>query len=451
MSTPHHRRVAALLVVPVLAALGIVATQPAVASTAPVATTLTKKLVIPGSDLPNSHRGQYQWLGQASQVALWPAKDVYYRDQVYWGRLERVKGQYDFRWIEDGLRRAGETKSKFGFRVMAYCPGCWMESRTDKVNFPDVTPSFLPLQAGTKIPDWNNEAFLSSWESLMAELGRRYGNDPRLGYVDVGGYGKYGEWWVDPSTVKITEANGLRVVQAVNRAFPTKHVLLNTMTAVDFTLKALATNPRLGLRTDSLGARNMNSMLAVDTRLQSVWRTRPFFTEWATNGEPVLGRDQVKQFHVSTTSSGNMRLGYAAMTPTQQGAYRDAMRSSGYRYSVSSVKVGALTRGTRIPITVTMANTGVAPTYDAWSVQFRLTDALGRRAWTKALTVDLKKHLPGTRTYTTYVTVPTTLSRTMYTASLGVADAQRYSPDMYLANSLRRADGSYTLGSLPVG
>jgi hypothetical protein len=326
-----------------------------------------------------------------------------------------------------------------------------MESRTDKVAFPPVTPSWLPLQTGTKVPSWNNEAFLSAWERLMAALGAKYGNDKRLGYVDLGGYGKYGEWWVDTGTEKITQANALRMVAAVNKAFPAKTVLYNTMTSVDLTLKALASNPRMGLRTDSLGATNMNSMAAVDTRLQSMWKTRPFFTEWATTGSPTLGRDQVRQFHLSTVSSGNLRVPFDAMATVQKAAYQDAVLSSGYRYSVTAVTVGALKRGTRIPITVTINNTGVAPTYDGWRVYVRLTDSAGHRAWTSTQAIDLRKHLPGKRTYTTYVTVPTVLTGGSYTISLGVNDAAAYSSEMYLANGLRRADGSYTLGTAVVG
>ena len=79
----------------------------------------------------------------------------------------------------------------------------------------------------------------------------------------------------------------------------------------------------------------------MDTRLQSMWKTRPVFTEWAGNGEPVAGRDQVKKFHLSTLSSGNLRLTYDAMTATQKTAYQDAIRSSGYRYYMSKVTIGA--------------------------------------------------------------------------------------------------------------
>ena len=292
-----------------------------------------------------------------------------------------------------------------------------------------MLPSYVPLVKG--VPNWNSEAFLSGYERLMAALGAKYANDPRLGYVDVGGYGKFGEWWVGKDDLHITEANGLRLVRAVNKAFPKKIILFNTMQSVDFTLKALATNPRMGMRTDSLGAKNMYSMAAVDTRLQSFWKTRPFFTEWATSGDPVAAAAQVKQFHLSTISSGNLRLAYSSMTSTQQAAYRATIRSSGYRYYLSKVTMKPLVRGTTVPVTVTMSNLGVAPTYEDWNVHLRLTDANGKRIWTKYLWVDLKKVLPGTQSITSKVTVPSTLPRGTYTASLAVVDKEGYSrPDV---------------------
>ena len=148
MSTPLRRRAVAAFAALATVLVGLVATQPADAASAS-AVTFSKSRLSPSTDLANPHRGQYRWLGSAPSPSTWPARDIYYRDQVYWGRLEPSKGVYDFTWIEDGLRRAGETKGKFGFRVMAYCPGCWMNSRAD---FPKVTPSYLPLQSGHRHP-----------------------------------------------------------------------------------------------------------------------------------------------------------------------------------------------------------------------------------------------------------------------------------------------------------
>ena len=411
----------------------------------------------------------------------WPSPDLYYRDQVYWGKLERQKDAYDFSVIEAGLKNAAAARGKFGFRVVAYCPSCWMEFRADRASFPPVTPPYLPVQAGTATfhdpadpdgagpaadpagwwisaaPDWNNETFLARWEALWTALGNRYANDPRLGYIDVGGYGKYGEWWVDGAALHITEANGLRMIKAVTSAFPTKHVLFPTMQSVAFTMKAIQANPNLGIRTDSLGCPNMYSMVTAPpdygttvNPLSEVWKTRPFFSEWGTTGDPVVGAGQVTKWHVSTTSSRNMRLMYSDMTPAQKTAFANATANAGYRYALTRLSVGAVRPGQKVSVSLALKNSGSAPTYDPWTVQLRLTNAAGRLAATIPLDVDLRKLLPGSATYLRSVTAPAGLPAGTYTASIAVVDPSSYLAPMALANTSRLADGSYRLGRVGV-
>ncbi len=474
MYASARRRLAAVSIA--LAATTAVAVAPLVAAdtasadptpSSVVAGPATFQPTVLGSGAPeaaNSLRGQYRWMGYASQPASWPAPDLYYRDQTYWGRLERTKGVYDFSYIENGLKAAAAAKGKFGFRVVSYCPGCWMELREDQASFPPVTPTYLPVQPGTgtiygpnkrlisTAPDWNNEAFLSRWEALWVELGKRYANDPRLGYVDVGGYGKYGEWWVDGAALHITDANGQRMISAVAKAFPNKHVLINTMSPVAFTMAAINANPNLGIRTDSLGCPNMYSMVTDpnDTRLSEVWKTRPFFSEWGTTGDPVVGAEQVSTWHVSTTSSQNMRLTYDAMTLTQKAAYRQATSNAGYRYSLSRLSVGAVSPGQKVAVSLALKNSGSAPTYDPWTVELRLTDSAGRLAARLPLSVDLRKQLPGSQTYLRTVTAPAGLATGTYTVSVAVVDPSAYLAPMALANTSRLSDGSYRLGRVGV-
>ncbi len=461
----------------------LVLAGPASADTAPAVVAVGPATFLPTVLAPTAHqpanslRGQYRWMGYDSQVTGWPTPDLYYRDQVYWGKLERQQGVYDFSVIDAGLKNAAAVGGKFGFRVFSYCPACWMERRTDHASFPPVTPTYLPVQPGTAswydppdpdgagpledppgwsisaAPDWNNETFLARWEALWSELGKRYADDPRLGYVDVGGYGKYGEWWVDGAAVHITEANGLRMVKAVASAFPNKHVMFPTMQTVAFTMKAINANPNLGIRTDSLGCPNMYSMVTAApdygttvNPLSEVWKTRPFFSEWGTTGDPVAGATQVTQWHVSTTSSENMRLKYGAMTTAQKAAFLTATSNAGYRYAVTRLTVGAVRPGRMVPVTLSLKNTGSAPTYDPWTVQLRLTDAAGHLAAALPVSVDLRKVLPGSATFLRTVTAPAGLPTGTYTASIAVVDPSGYLAPMALANTSRLGDGSYRLG-----
>ena len=396
-----------------------------------------------GADLPNPLRGQDRWIGAEPTPSTVTSHDVYYRDQVYWGRIEPADNAWDFTWLDAGLAEAGARGGKFGFRVMAYCPGCWMNTRSD---LPAVTPSFVPRQAGSDIPDWNSAGFLGQWRELMAELGRRYGDDPRLGYVDVGGYGAYGEWHVGEGA-RVSDVNGLAIVDAVARAFPTKHVLINTMTAPDFTLEALAAHRNLGIRTDSLGCPDMYSMVPTDGRLQKVWRTRPFFSEWCTRADPVLGAEQVRRFHVSALSSGNMPWTHDDLTGTQRSAYATALATAGYRIRLRSLTLPrSVAARSRMAVRTSWVNTGSAPTYDRWDVRLSLV----RRG--RSVSVPLGRQLRGlvdTSRRRTSVRLPA-MRPGRYEVLVSVVDPTGYSRPMYLANAGRTADGSYRVGSVKV-
>ncbi len=398
-----------------------------------------------GADLPNPLRGQYRWLGAEPTPTTVTSNDVYYRDQVYWGRLESSDNAWDFTQIEAGLADAGSRGGKFGFRVMAYCPGCWMESRSD---LPPVTPSFIPRQQGGYIPDWNSPAFQSQWKELMTELGRRYGDDPRLGYVDVGGYGSYGEWHVNDGD-RISDRAGLAVVKAVTSAFPTKHVLINTMTPVPFTLKALRANRNLGLRTDALGCPDMYSTVAIDERLQKVWRTRPFFSEWCTRGDPVLGAQQARRFHISTLSSGNMPWSLASLSAKQRSKYAKALATAGYRIRARSVRLpDRFAAGSKVTVKTSWMNQGTAPTYDTWDVRLTFVHAATGTSVVTSLGHPLKG-LMGKKVRR--ATIRTSgLARGRHKVFLSVVDPSGYSAPMHLANAGRTAAGAYRVGVVKV-
>jgi hypothetical protein len=391
-------------------------------------------------EIANPMRGQYEWLGQAPSPAGFPVKDVYYRDTVSWSRIEPQPGVYDFSLFDEGLARAHELGGRFGFRVMASCPGCWLDS----------TPTWLPRQPGSDQPDYNSEVFLSAWERLMAEIGRRYAGDPALGWVDVGGYGAWGEWHVLDGA-EITVPNAVRLMTAVLDAFSTQHVIINAMVP-KYVDAAMALSPRIGLRVDCLGEFNMFSLLPTSPVLQERWRTAPVLSEWCLTPatSTVLGAQQVRQFHISQVSSPNGRIAdLVASDPASAAGLVDAAKSSGYRYVPTKLRLPRkLPRTGSFSVTSLWRNDGSAPTYDDWRVTVQLRKR-GQVVRTADLGVDLRTVLPGTSKVRTTLGLGR-LRPGAYSVWLTVTDPAGYLAPMNLAVDGGR-DGAYPMGKVRVG
>jgi hypothetical protein len=405
-------------------------------------TVLLRSQAVPLSapEIPNPMRGQYEWLGSSTVPAGFPAKDVYYRDQVAWKRIEPSPGVYDFSLFDQGIDRARQLGGRFGFRVMAWCPGCWL----------DATPDWLPRQPGTDIPAWDDEAFLGAWDRLMAELGKRYADEPALGWVDVGGYGAWGEWHNNHQGGEITVDNALRVMRAVLAAFPAEHVILNAMEP-KYVLAGVAMSPRLGLRADCLGEYNMFSAIPTHPDLQERWKTQPVLSEWCSTLETNTGRgaDQVRRYHISQVASPNDGVrGWVNQNAEAAAGLVDAAKSSGYRYVPVAVRVPRkLPRTGHFAVRTTWRNDGSAPTYDDWRVTVQLRKG-GQVRRTADFGVDLRTVLPGTHKVRATLDLGT-LRPGAYSVWITVTDPAGYLAPMNLAVDGAR-DGAYPMGKVRV-
>ncbi len=416
--------------------------EPTARQTAKQSTVALHARAIPLSapEIPNPMRGQYEWLGAQTLPAGFPAKDVYYRDQVAWSRIEPSPGVYDFTAFDTGLARARVLGGRFGFRVMASCPYCWV----------DATPSWLPRQAGSTEPDWDNEALLSAWDRLMAELGRRYAANPALGWVDVGGYGAWGEWHVLDGA-EISVPNAIRMMRAVLDNFPTQHVILNAMIP-KYVDAGMALSPRMGLRVDCLGEYNMFSLIPTSPVLQERWKTAPVLSEWCGTAatSTTLGALQVRQFHISQVARPNDNVAAVVNAdPAAAAGLVDAAKSSGYRYVLNKIRLPSpLPKRGAFDVTSVWRNDGSAPTYDDWEVSVQLRKR-GKVVRSAELGVDLRSILPGS------VKLGTSLSfgkvpPGSYSLWVTVTDPVGYLAPMNLAID-GRDGGAYQIGKVRVG
>ncbi len=443
----------------------------------------------------NPTTGQYLWFPDSHPEGVLNgtgATDSYVR--YTWRQLESTQGEYDFSQIDKELAKAKARGGKFSFRVMAVCEGCEGNSLPDDVNALPSTRSVDARGSSLRVPDWNDPAFLGRWEALMSALGDRYRDDPRLGMVDVGGYGNWGEghnWPYEasyPGPRGQTEASVEsmnRIAMAVVHAFPDKFVSINPpFMRVDGEFSAdkswqllkqvLQSSDKVGLRNDCLGGGSVQESaldlmnqaqkqavaegVEVKNRPLDRWRIAPVVTEWCNNITPgesdgsfVQGSKQVTRLHVSRLSNGNFAGDISEHSPRERAAFARATEKAGYKLALDSAVVKAVPdtdHPGKVQVHATWVNKGVAPTYQPWQVTYVVRDSSGAVVAEHKSNLQLNQLLGGgsAQIDTVTLTAETKLKGKLSLHVL-VEDPTGYYAPMRLAAGVRAQDGSYLLGN----
>ena len=419
------------------------------------------------AEIPNDMRGQYLWNGSPGQPFGWPTPDVYYRDEIHWNQIETSPGVYNFSIFDQGLSKAQAQGGKFGFRITAFNPG-----------FGNDLPSWTPLDPNNtdglgseKMPEWNNtspQGFLADYTQMMSalanhmtSLGVKFADDPRLGFIDMGGYGNNGEWhiYMQNGGTPITEANMDTLMKDEMNDFPHKILLAqavypNQQFLADAMTFSAQMGIKVGVRFDNLGTSdpgNGNIIAQVPSALTE-WMTAPIVTEWSggtPSNEFSTGLSQVNKYHISLLSSDNYPS--PAADPANLAL---ADKTSGYRYQLDKASLPSqLTPGGSFSLSSNWENVNVAPTYEPWNVQFELRNASGQVGWTGTSSLNLDKLLPTNGTpdqVTDLFTIPSSVTAGTYTLAISVVDPSNYLAPMNLADQGRTSNGAYPLGSVTV-
>lgn len=514
----------------------------AAANNAPPSATVTNQQLAAGqpapfnkTDLVNPMRGQYLWGGttkwgsntgtvfpssanQGYQTGqYWPGTDVSYF-RFTWAEVQPTQTDFSFARIEQELAAAAARGQKMGFRVMAADSCCSPLSSARA-----IMPDWLTTQGVNQwiynangeiatVPDWNNSRYLSAMTTLISKLGEKFDGDDRVAFVDMLGYGNFGEWHSYPMNseypringgqTEISEPNVKLLVDANLRAFSKTRLL--SLTPNTYALELALARTDVGIRIDCLGAAGAGGawvrMMSVPASLTR-WKTAPIVSEWCnsnyTTAEEVpsgsqyqfirndigkdlyqVGRAQVARWHVSLLSSGNFP--YASdggvMDSQQWDDFAMANKTSGYRYTLSTPGLAAnVARGSSLPVTISWTNLAVAASYDPWQIwlELRPHGASYAASWVQS-GFDLRTlvapdagignaPLSANSSYTDQLAVPPGLATGQYDVVVqvkgaGMAPAVSKMPVGYYQNLRMKldsaltqtSDGGYILGTVGV-
>jgi hypothetical protein len=411
-------------------------------------------------ELMNPMRGYYA-KGRSEMIPQ-PEPPYDYYARFSWRDLEPTRDTYNFAPIDTEINYAlsrGGNGARFHFRVR-----CMTSATSGLILVPDYLRNLMEKgwyhTNNTYIPDWNDSDFISRAQALMNALGTRYNNDPRIGYVDIGFYGLYGEWhmyqvpYPSPTGATLpTTATKRALVDLHRMAFPNKYVLMLTDDLEALTY-AMSVSTTIGVRVDSLGNSCCMNTSILAPALER-WKIAPFVTEFFGPGNttPSIALSQVQQYHVSAVSNGNIDAWNTWSTADQQ-TLLEVGKRAGYRYEMQELTIPSpLTAGQSAAVTSRWRNAGVAPIYEPFNVMLQLrTTQSTAPVFQQQLSVPLRTLLPSTATtsYSDTITVPANLTPGTYTVAVAVLDPSGYRRPLKLAIQGRQSDGSYSLGTITV-
>jgi hypothetical protein len=432
-----------------------------------------------------------------------PRLDAYYRfSYTDIAAFSGAPETYDFSVFDKKINDAIGNKQKFSFGIMQMCGAC------SQVQVVEGAKLFYPLYLhnqmqtenvkdwvvdGIWIPNYNSLYWLAAWKSLNAALNNHIMNGSLNGiqyrniihYIDVRGYGNYGEWtnneFPNSSAAVATTETLDSIISFTVHQYPSfqcvamvatfdGNQLHNTMIPPAVGFYALTTSNKAGLLgwrrdnwgwTDSYLSRWINANPTIyngfhfDTAINNRYKYAPIVGEPADLGFALYGGKpfgdmprQMKYYHVNSFGNGNLdkSLGNADALNN----IRTSSKFAGYRLILTEGNMSPnLNMGAGFTITLGWQNIGAAPIYENWKIIYELRNVTGAVIWSGNSAFDPAAILPYNKvnTATDHFVLPASVPKGNYNMYLIIRDPLGYRQPLPLAILGRNADGSYLIRS----
>lgn len=419
-------------------------------------------------ELVNSLRGWHRWRGAWSLPLDQEPQEFYERFE--WSQLEPSFRVYDFSPLLNKRAQAIARGQRFSFRIR-----CMKDYEDNQLYLPahyahlgfwtdiDSDPS-----TQTFVPDWNHPDLLAAMEALLLALGSQFNQDPTLGWVDIGMFGQWGEWYVKPQcyaaappgVVPATEATRKTIVDQHVAAFPDKQLVLFMLRGHIAILSYAFAHPSasipIGLRCDAFANQSWWQGQWVGRPewdlVKDRWQTAPVLGE-LDQTYPGQGADatlawQIGEAHISTLGNGNLKDVHL-FSQAEIDHFLLLGKQMGYRLQIAEIRYPeAALRDGLLPVGADWRNLGVAPRYEPLSCVWILSRS--GESWELPGSLDFRALLPtggGHHSHLDQLLLPAGLVAGSYQLFLQLSDASGR-PPLRLANGGRDSEGRYFIGNL---
>jgi hypothetical protein len=370
------------------------------------------------------------WSGQWIAPQPYKAADKYFRFSMH--MFYNADGSFRWTKFDQEFQSAINAGQKFAFGIMTHYPDPANDHILRYDNAYSAYPKFLHdrMQAeavkdwvsGTSwVPNWNSEAYISELLRLHKAISSHIhekGWSGWVNYIDVRGYGAFGEWHgytiADPITnspagTRATEATLKRIIDVHTEGFPDWPLVLLVSTfdanrlnntknppgVAAYALRARNKWGLLGWRRDNWGATDAylrdytdrNTVVVdgmrLDTAIMNRWRYAPIVGEPCCTPNYNDFLTQVQRYRAVSVGNGNFTAGTVNANITA------GLQAAGHRLTITG---GQYKDGT---VTVNWRNDGITPIYEDFDVVFELRTANGQVAKSYTFENLVSMRLPG--------------------------------------------------------
>ncbi|WP_457945975.1 DUF4832 domain-containing protein [Pseudarthrobacter sp. alpha12b] len=265
-------------------------------------------------------------------------------------------------------------------------------------------------------PDYDDPRMVQALDAFIAGFGARYDGDPRIGFIEMGLLGFWGEWhtyphdgYAAPDNWSASATNQQRILQAYTTAFTRTKLQVRYPTAANSSLN-------VGYHDDSFAAETLpgTGWSFVDKLQQSgttdKWLTQPVGGELRPELQacvfdapvpcPSVADPAQKDFPGSVAAThASWLLNQYAFSPAYAGAAAAnaaaASASLGYRFQATGFSLAPGTQKGQNDLSVALRNSGTAPFYYDWQVQVAAVGSDGKIAKTWPTSWKLTTLKPG--------------------------------------------------------
>ena len=286
---------------------------------------------------------------------------------------------------------------------------------------------------------------VEAMERLIQALGRRYNENPRIAFIQLGLLGLWGEWHTYPREELYASAETeKRIIDAYHKAFPDKKLM------VRYARDYAGQQDWIGFHDDMFPEDTDNgadwSFLSGLRREKQTnnWQRSVVGGEMVPNkAKQILGNDFDNCWNMVQKTQFTWVGPYCpALEKSMKTAYLDKsqklVRSMGYNFQITEV-THAATAQQQLPIRFQAINTGVAPFYYPWTVEWALLDRQGKPVKINKTDWDIREWLPGKISEAAELELSVPAGE--YQLAIGIRDPWKDRPAIEFANDLPIENG----------